>query len=243
MSNLRLSYLQKVGGGGYLYRPSPHPKKWGDTSPPPPSPRDLRQCDSSPPILNLCHVKQSRISGVHQKAKRRIFRTLRAESFIFFTSLDKAYTAEEYDTKIVKFGWVILILCPVSWNTVIFKFRFIFATDERRIVSGKVFHMVFCGSPLIRVSFVATDQLWASPKLLMEGFSRHKASLIGRKKSSEILKWLYFKKWAQIQNYSTKYNDLGIVQQLGTFSVNGEWVCGGLFAVSGEIRTYRSRTR
>ena len=24
------------GGGEYLYRPSPHPKKWGDTSPPPP---------------------------------------------------------------------------------------------------------------------------------------------------------------------------------------------------------------
>ena len=30
---------------------------------------------------------------------------------------------------------------------------------------------------------------------------------------------------------------------LGTFSVNGEWLCCGLFAVSGEIRTYRSRTR
>ena len=28
--------------------------------------------------------------------------------------------------------------------------------------------------------------------------------------------------------------------QLGTFSVNGEWVCGGLFAVSGEIRTHRA---
>ena len=40
--------------------------------------------------------------------------------------------------------------------------------------------MVFCGSPLIRVSFVATDQ-WASPKHLMEGFSRHNSSLVGRK--------------------------------------------------------------
>ena len=27
-----------------------------------------------------------------------------------------------------------------SWNTVIFKFRWIFATDERRIVSGQTFH-------------------------------------------------------------------------------------------------------
>ena len=32
-------------------------------------------------------------------------------------------------------------------------------------------------------------------------------------------------------------------KQLGTFSVNGERVCGGLFAVSGEVRTHRSRTR
>ena len=38
--------------------------------------------------------------------------------------------------------------------------------------------MVLCGSPLIRVSFVARDQ-WASPKHIMEGFSRHKESLIG----------------------------------------------------------------
>ena len=36
-------------------------------------------------------------------------------------------------------------------------------------MSGKAFHMVFCESPLIRVSFVATDQ-WASPKHLMETF-------------------------------------------------------------------------
>ena len=44
MSNLRLSYLQKVGG--CLYRPSPpHPKKWGGGGGYiPPSPRDLRQC-------------------------------------------------------------------------------------------------------------------------------------------------------------------------------------------------------
>ena len=37
---LSLSYLQKVGGGGgeYLYRPSPHPKKVGGYIPPPPIP-------------------------------------------------------------------------------------------------------------------------------------------------------------------------------------------------------------
>ena len=31
---------------------------------------------------------------------------------------------------------------PISWNTIIFKFRLIFAIDERRIVSGMAFHMV-----------------------------------------------------------------------------------------------------
>ena len=29
-----------------------------------------------------------------------------------FTSLDEAFSAEENDTKIIKFGWVVLILCP-----------------------------------------------------------------------------------------------------------------------------------
>ena len=50
-----------------------------------------------------------------------------------------------------------------------FKFRWIFATDERRILSGQTFHMMSCGSPLIRVSFVTTDQ-WASTKHHMGRF-------------------------------------------------------------------------
>ena len=49
----------------------------------------------------------------------------------------------------------------------------------------KAFHTVFCGSPLFRVSFVATDQ-WASPKHLMEGLSRHKASLIVHKNQAKF---------------------------------------------------------
>ena len=42
------------------------------------------------------------IPGVQKTAERRIFSTLRA-----FTSLDKASSAEENDTKIIKFGLVI----------------------------------------------------------------------------------------------------------------------------------------
>ena len=45
--------------------------------------------------------------------------------------------------------------------------------------------MVFCGSPLIRVSFIATDQ-WASPKRRMEVFSRQNSSLIGRKNQAKF---------------------------------------------------------
>ena len=45
--------------------------------------------------------------------------------------------------------------------------------------------MVFCGSPLICVSFVAKDQ-WASPKHLMEGLSLHNSSLIGCKNQAKF---------------------------------------------------------
>ena len=44
--------------------------------------------------------------------KERIFSTLRGKSIIFYI-IDKASSAEENDTKIIKFGWVILILCPL----------------------------------------------------------------------------------------------------------------------------------
>ena len=48
------------------------------------------------------------------------------------------------------------------------------------VVSGKAFHKVFSGSPLISGNKRNTDQ-WASTKHPMEGFSRHNSSLISRK--------------------------------------------------------------
>ena len=72
-----------------------------------------------------------------------------------------------------------------SWNTVVFKFRWIFGTDERRILSGQTIHTLSCGSLLCRVSFVATDQQ-ASTKHRMEGLSRHNSSLIGRKNPAKF---------------------------------------------------------
>ena len=84
---------------------------------------------------------------------------------------------------------------PISWNAIIFKFRWNFVTNKRRIVSGQTFHMVFCGSPielhttvvcksmgspLFRGNKRNTDQ-WASTRLHMAALSRHNSSLIGRK--------------------------------------------------------------
>ena len=75
-----------------------------------------------------------------------------------------------------------------SSNTVIFKFRWIFATDEWRIVSGQTFHTISCGSPLICVSFVATPDQWPllPQNIIMEGLSRHNSSLIGRKNTAKF---------------------------------------------------------
>ena len=62
MSNLRLSYLQKVAGR-YLYRPSPHPKKWGGGGciphPPPPG---------FTPVPPYLHVPLTCIIGIGSPA-------------------------------------------------------------------------------------------------------------------------------------------------------------------------------
>ena len=73
----------------------------------------------------------------------------------------------------------------ISWNAVIFKFSLIFATDERRIVSGQGFHKVFWESALIRGNKRTTDQ-WASTKHRMEGFALHNSSLVGRKNQAKF---------------------------------------------------------
>ena len=62
-------------------------------------------------LVFMCQIYVS-IPGLPEKAERWIFSTLRAKSIILFTSLDQTSSAEENDTKIVKFGWVVLILCP-----------------------------------------------------------------------------------------------------------------------------------
>ena len=97
-----------------------------------------------------------------------------------FTTLDKASSAEENDTKIIKFGGVILILNPFLDIQSFSNFAWFLPPMSEKLCRDKPSIMVVCGSPLIRVSFVATNQ-WASPKHRIEGFSRHNYTLIGRK--------------------------------------------------------------
>ena len=120
-------------------------------------------------ILSRCEKKKNYTGCPKKHTERLIFSTLRAKSVIFFTLLNKASSAEENDTKIIEFDWVI------------FKFRSIFATDERRIVSGKAFHMVICGSPLIRVN----KRYSVSGNGHLKGHSR-RHTLIGRKNEAKF---------------------------------------------------------
>ena len=75
---------------------------------------------------------------------------------------------------------------PISWNTVIFKIRSIFATDERIIMSEIAFHYNALGNPgpLNRVSFLDTDQWAFPPNTTMKGHSQH--SLIGLKNQAKF---------------------------------------------------------
>ena len=66
-----------------------------------------------------------------------------------------------------------------------FKYRLTFATDERRIVSGKVFHNYGVLWKPICVSFVATDQ-WASPNTLWKAFPDTILRSSGRKNQAKF---------------------------------------------------------
>ena len=96
----------------------------------------------------------------------------------FFTSLDKTSSAEENDTKIVKVGWVILNLCTFLEIRSFSNFAGFLGPMSEEFCRDK--QSMSCGSPLFRVSFVATDQR-ASTKHHMEGLSRHNSSLTGSK--------------------------------------------------------------
>ena len=137
--------------------------------------------------------------GVPTKEERQIFSTLRAKNFIFLTPLDKASSAEENDTKIIKFGWVILNLCPLLEIQSFLNFAWFLPPMSEELCRDKASIRCFGEAhALIRGNKRNTDQ-WASTKHRMEGFSLHNSSLVGRKNQA-IWKWLYFKKWACLES-------------------------------------------
>ena len=68
---------------------------------------------------------------------------------------------------------------PKNCNCSHFQISLEFLRPMSEELSGQTFHTVSCGSPLIRVSFVATYQ-WASTQHHMEGLSQHNSSLISK---------------------------------------------------------------
>ena len=132
------------------------------------------------------------IPGVPKKAERLIFSTLRAKSVIlFFTSLHKASSAEENDTKIIEFGWVILILCPFLETLSFSNFAWFLRRMSVELYRDRPSIWCFWGSPLIHVnkrySVGGNGHMKAIPYTIYAHPSQ---------KSSEIWKWLCFKKWA-----------------------------------------------
>ena len=69
---------------------------------------------------------------------------------------------------------------PISWNTVIFEFRSIFATDEQRIMSGIAFHYNALGNPVEpcffcwhgSMCFPKTQQWKAIPNIILRSSGR-----------------------------------------------------------------------
>ena len=103
-----------------------------------------------------------------------------------FTSLDQTSSAEENDTKIIKFDWVILILWPFVKTQSFSNFAWFLQTDERRIMLRMAFHCCVLGEAHWSVSTIET---WFNriPKgIIMKGYSRHNSSLIGCKNRAKF---------------------------------------------------------
>ena len=97
--------------------------------------------------------------------------------------------------------------------TVIFKFRLIFATDERRIMLGMAFHCCVLGKPIDPCQQKKHGSTGFPQSIIMKGYSRHK--IILRSSIAKIernLKMTVFQEMGiESKLYPTKFNDLGII--------------------------------
>ena len=107
------------------------------------------------------------IPGVPKKPERRNFITLRVASIKCYIILhhwikhlpQKRMIPRSLNRSLNLVEWVILILCSFLEMQSFSNFPWFLRPMSEELFIGKTFPkiMVFCGSPLIRVSFVATD--------------------------------------------------------------------------------------
>ena len=123
------------------------------------------------------------IPGVPEKAERRVFSTLQAKYVTYFdiiTSLDKTSSAEENDTKIVKFGWVILNLCTFLEIRSFSNFAGFFGPMREEFCRDK--QSIRCPVEAHCSVFLLLPRINGLPQnTIMEGLSRHNSSLTGSK--------------------------------------------------------------
>ena len=127
----------------------------------------------------------------------------------YFTSLNKASSAEENDTKIIEFGWVILILCPFLETQSFSNFAWFLRPMIKELCREWPF--IWCLGkridPCQQKKQCTVSVKWAYVTLFrsigfhMKGHSYERPFLVQfyahqSQKSSEIWKILYFKKWA-----------------------------------------------
>ena len=92
-----------------------------------------------------------------------------------FTSLDQTSSAEENDTMIIEFGWVVLILCPFLEIRSFSNFARFLRPMSRRIMSGIAFHYNALGNPVEppffcwhgSMGFPKTQQWKAIPNIIL----------------------------------------------------------------------------
>ena len=103
-----------------------------------------------------------------------------------FTSLDKASSPEENDAKLIKFGWVILILCPFLEIQSFSNFAWLLRPTSEELWREKPSIQCFVEAQLIHSFNKRKTEQWASTGQRMECLSQHGILRLSVQKSSEF---------------------------------------------------------